>query len=92
MQAASATQAPGECRDNHASCPQWAKLGECQKNPVYMRGNENVRGNCRLSCKVGFCWAVMGFRLCWAVMRSITSGADSWRQHCGHQARLQFDT
>lgn len=90
MQAAATRQPPGECRDNHASCPQWAKLGECQKNPVYMQGNENMRGNCRLSCKVGCWWAVTRFGSCWAVMRF--SRADSWRQHRGHQACLQFDT
>lgn len=51
--AAAAPQLPGVCRDNHASCPHWASIGECDKNPVYMRGDQNVRGNCRLSCKVG---------------------------------------
>ncbi|KAI7845460.1 hypothetical protein COHA_001010 [Chlorella ohadii] len=49
--AKAAPQPPSACRDNHASCPQWAKMGECDKNPVYMQGDQNVRGHCRLSCK-----------------------------------------
>ena len=48
----------GVCRDNHESCAYWAGNGECSKNPVYMKGDQNVRGNCRLSCKVrtGVAW------------------------------------
>jgi prolyl 4-hydroxylase len=46
--AATATpQASSVCRDNNDSCRHWASIGECEKNPVYMKSN------CRLSCKVG---------------------------------------
>lgn len=43
---------PGFCRDNNAKCPEWAALGECERNVVFMRGNGTYRGHCRLSCKV----------------------------------------
>ncbi|URE00848.1 prolyl 4-hydroxylase, partial [Musa troglodytarum] len=26
----------GECTDEDAKCPQWAAIGECKRNPVYM--------------------------------------------------------
>ncbi|PSC72973.1 putative prolyl 4-hydroxylase 6 [Micractinium conductrix] len=42
----------GVCKDNDPKCPQWAAAGECDANPVYMRGTDAARGNCRLSCKV----------------------------------------
>ena len=53
-----AGQAPGApaplaaCRDNNSNCGVWAEAGECEANPIYMRGDSSVRGNCRLSCKV----------------------------------------
>ncbi|KAL5976952.1 hypothetical protein ACLOJK_021289 [Asimina triloba] len=42
----------GECTDEDASCAQWAELGECQKNPVFMIGSPDYYGTCRKSCKV----------------------------------------
>lgn len=33
------------CYDNHSSCHEWAKAGECGKNPDYMLSH------CRLSCE-----------------------------------------
>ncbi|XP_062106734.1 probable prolyl 4-hydroxylase 7 [Humulus lupulus] len=38
------------CTDENASCPLWAKTGECEKNPVYMVGSEKGPGFCRKSC------------------------------------------
>ncbi|PON59436.1 Isopenicillin N synthase [Parasponia andersonii] len=40
----------GECTDENANCSQWAKIGECKKNPVYMVGSEELPGFCRKSC------------------------------------------
>eukprot|EP00798_Chlamydomonas_sp_ICE-L_P026246 gene26246-17345_t len=44
---------PGECVDIHEKCHDWAKAGECEKNPDYMAGGWKSEGlgNCRLSCK-----------------------------------------
>ncbi|XP_068647322.1 probable prolyl 4-hydroxylase 6 isoform X2 [Aristolochia californica] len=39
-----------ECMDEDDNCPQWAVLGECQKNPVYMMGTPDYYGSCRKSC------------------------------------------
>ena len=33
------------CKDKHPSCPGWAQLGECGKNPAYMLDN------CCRSCR-----------------------------------------
>ncbi|KAK4754697.1 hypothetical protein SAY87_002801 [Trapa incisa] len=41
---------PSECYDENENCPFWAKSGECEKNPVYMVGNEKSYGFCRKSC------------------------------------------
>ena len=38
---------PAKCEDNHENCESWAKTGECEKNPSYMKPN------CKLSC--GLC-------------------------------------
>ena len=35
---------PRDCDDGHASCPSWARAGECFANPSFMRTT------CRLSC------------------------------------------
>ncbi|XP_006284095.2 probable prolyl 4-hydroxylase 12 isoform X1 [Capsella rubella] len=40
----------GECSDEDDSCRQWAELGECKKNPVYMIGTPDYYGTCRKSC------------------------------------------
>ncbi|KAI4351552.1 hypothetical protein L6164_005909 [Bauhinia variegata] len=40
----------GECVDEDDNCPMWAKRGECAKNPLYMVGNEDVKGYCMKSC------------------------------------------
>ncbi|CAN7014500.1 unnamed protein product [Brassica rapa subsp. trilocularis] len=40
----------GECSDEDESCPRWAELGECKKNPVYMIGSPDYFGTCRKSC------------------------------------------
>ncbi|GLU01986.1 hypothetical protein SLE2022_192600 [Rubroshorea leprosula] len=45
-------QAKGECVDENENCPKWAKVGECEKNPIYMVGSEESYGYCRKSCKV----------------------------------------
>ncbi|CAN7119309.1 unnamed protein product [Brassica rapa subsp. narinosa] len=34
----------GECSDEDESCPRWAELGECKKNPVYMIGSPDYFG------------------------------------------------
>nr|DAD47366.1 TPA_asm: hypothetical protein HUJ06_017303 [Nelumbo nucifera] len=39
-----------ECTDEEESCPRWAALGECQRNPVYMIGTPDYYGSCRKSC------------------------------------------
>ncbi|XP_022737056.1 probable prolyl 4-hydroxylase 12 isoform X3 [Durio zibethinus] len=39
-----------ECIDEDASCPRWAALGECQRNPVFMVGSPDYYGTCRKSC------------------------------------------
>jgi 2OG-Fe(II) oxygenase superfamily len=43
---------PGVCMDVDSRCVEWAKSGECTKNPGYMTGadSENV-GACRLACQ-----------------------------------------
>ncbi|EFN58979.1 hypothetical protein CHLNCDRAFT_137600 [Chlorella variabilis] len=45
-------QQPSRCEDARVECPQWAAAGECDSNPVYMKGSEVSVGSCRLSCKV----------------------------------------
>ncbi|XP_057446164.1 probable prolyl 4-hydroxylase 12 isoform X2 [Lotus japonicus] len=40
----------GECTDEDDSCPAWAAMGECQRNPVYMIGSPDYYGTCRKSC------------------------------------------
>lgn len=40
----------GDCTDENEHCTQWALAGECQKNPLYMVGNEQAKGYCRKSC------------------------------------------
>ncbi|KAK3135236.1 hypothetical protein QOZ80_5BG0416460 [Eleusine coracana subsp. coracana] len=42
----------GNCTDENESCPKWAALGECKKNPDYMVGTEALPGYCRRSCNV----------------------------------------
>lgn len=42
----------GDCEDKNENCASWAKAGECEKNPLYMVGSEDVYGYCRKSCKV----------------------------------------
>ncbi|XP_027359414.1 probable prolyl 4-hydroxylase 6 [Abrus precatorius] len=41
----------GECVDEDENCSLWAKIGECEKNPLYMVGR-GVRGGCMKSCNV----------------------------------------
>ncbi|GLU21108.1 hypothetical protein SLE2022_372710 [Rubroshorea leprosula] len=41
-----------DCTDEEESCPEWAALGECQKNPVFMIGSPDYYGTCRKSCNV----------------------------------------
>ena len=42
---------PNGCADNKVpECEEWAALGECEKNPVYMIGTKLRPGNCLLSC------------------------------------------
>ncbi|PNX92780.1 prolyl 4-hydroxylase subunit alpha-1-like protein, partial [Trifolium pratense] len=42
----------GECVDENENCGRWAKIGECEKNPLYMVGNDGVKGKCMKSCNV----------------------------------------
>ncbi|XP_077211073.1 putative prolyl 4-hydroxylase 7 isoform X2 [Tasmannia lanceolata] len=42
----------GECTDEDGNCSQWAAIGECQKNPVFMMGTPDYYGTCRKSCRV----------------------------------------
>ncbi|KAE9615684.1 putative procollagen-proline 4-dioxygenase [Lupinus albus] len=41
-----------KCNDENEKCSIWAKRGECEKNPLYMVGNEIMRGLCMKSCNV----------------------------------------
>jgi len=43
---------PEGCTDEEVDCAQWAHEGECQKNPLFMVGNEQTKGYCRKSCNV----------------------------------------
>ena len=41
----------GECKDVDPLCPEWAKGGECERNPNFMVGDsQGFRGTCRKSC------------------------------------------
>ncbi|XAR53653.1 Procollagen-proline dioxygenase [Bertholletia excelsa] len=40
----------GDCTDEDESCPRWAAIGECQRNPVFMVGTPDYYGTCRKSC------------------------------------------
>lgn len=39
-----------DCSDEEGNCAQWAALGECEKNPIYMKGTPDYSGSCRKSC------------------------------------------
>ncbi|XAR51792.1 Procollagen-proline dioxygenase [Bertholletia excelsa] len=45
-------EANGDCVDESENCAMWAAAGECEKNPLYMVGDEGTWGFCRKSCKV----------------------------------------
>ncbi|XP_058186352.1 probable prolyl 4-hydroxylase 7 [Rhododendron vialii] len=45
-------KANGDCSDENENCAKWAAAGECERNPIYMVGSEDVGGFCRKSCKV----------------------------------------
>ncbi|CAK9311155.1 unnamed protein product [Citrullus colocynthis] len=38
------------CIDEDKSCPQWAAIGECERNAVFMIGSPDYYGTCRKSC------------------------------------------
>ncbi|XP_076945401.1 putative prolyl 4-hydroxylase 12 [Bidens hawaiensis] len=40
----------GLCTDEDDSCPQWAAVGECERNPIFMVGTSDYYGTCRKSC------------------------------------------
>ncbi|XP_030444641.2 probable prolyl 4-hydroxylase 7 [Syzygium oleosum] len=40
----------GECKDENENCALWAKVGNCEKNPLYMVGSKDAYGSCRKSC------------------------------------------
>lgn len=42
----------GDCVDENENCSRWAKVGECEKNPIYMVGKEGLKGKCMKSCNV----------------------------------------
>lgn len=46
-----ARTAQSGCQDLHPNCLEWAAMGECAKNPVYMVGDNGNGGNCRKACK-----------------------------------------
>ncbi|KAK2998746.1 hypothetical protein RJ639_023185, partial [Escallonia herrerae] len=33
-----------DCTDEEESCPQWAAIGECQRNPIFMTGSPDYYG------------------------------------------------
>lgn len=39
-----------DCTDEDENCPDWAAVGECQKNSVFMIGSPDYYGTCRKSC------------------------------------------
>ncbi|XP_038686039.1 probable prolyl 4-hydroxylase 12 isoform X2 [Tripterygium wilfordii] len=41
-----------DCTDEDDNCFQWAAIGECQRNPVFMIGSPDYYGTCRKSCNV----------------------------------------
>lgn len=41
---------PRICSDLHSECKGWAAAGECDKNPLYMKGDRNQLGKCLASC------------------------------------------
>ncbi|KOM56749.1 hypothetical protein LR48_Vigan10g264100 [Vigna angularis] len=45
-------ESTGDCVDENENCYRWAKVGECEKNPLYMVGGEGVKGKCMKSCNV----------------------------------------
>mmetsp|Transcript_11598 Transcript_11598/g.32872 ORF Transcript_11598/g.32872 Transcript_11598/m.32872 type:complete len:346 (-) Transcript_11598:300-1337(-) len=51
--AAHPPQAMWQCFNEHGSCEDWAKGGECEKNPTYMVGTPAKPGACRPGC--GLC-------------------------------------
>ncbi|CAL0308309.1 unnamed protein product [Lupinus luteus] len=42
----------GNCNDENKKCSIWAKVGECEKNPLYMVGNGTIKGHCMKSCNL----------------------------------------
>ncbi|KAK9060881.1 hypothetical protein SSX86_018061 [Deinandra increscens subsp. villosa] len=40
------------CTDEDDSCQQWAAVGECERNPIFMVGTADYYGTCRKSCNV----------------------------------------
>ncbi|XP_019419525.1 PREDICTED: probable prolyl 4-hydroxylase 6 [Lupinus angustifolius] len=38
------------CKDENEECSMWAKIGECEKNSLYMVGSETIKGHCMKSC------------------------------------------
>ncbi|XP_071707262.1 probable prolyl 4-hydroxylase 12 isoform X2 [Rutidosis leptorrhynchoides] len=40
------------CADEDDKCPQWAAVGECERNPIFMVGTDDYYGTCRKSCNV----------------------------------------
>ncbi|XP_074349036.1 putative prolyl 4-hydroxylase 12 isoform X2 [Apium graveolens] len=39
-----------DCTDEDETCPKWAEIGECERNPVFMIGSPDYYGTCRKSC------------------------------------------
>ncbi|KMT16371.1 hypothetical protein BVRB_3g055160 [Beta vulgaris subsp. vulgaris] len=48
----SSESADSECGDEDESCPQWAAIGECERNSIFMVGSPDYYGTCRKSCHV----------------------------------------
>ncbi|GAB4814205.1 hypothetical protein N2152v2_001251 [Parachlorella kessleri] len=43
---------PEECVDREEACEDWARKGECERNPNFMRGDAFSLGACRAACEV----------------------------------------
>ncbi|KAL6500896.1 hypothetical protein OROHE_025093 [Orobanche hederae] len=41
-----------DCTDEDENCPQWAAIGECQRNSIFMIGSPDYYGTCRKSCNI----------------------------------------
>mmetsp|Transcript_20334 Transcript_20334/g.34912 ORF Transcript_20334/g.34912 Transcript_20334/m.34912 type:complete len:335 (-) Transcript_20334:187-1191(-) len=52
VNASTAPQDSGLCKDTSDRCEAWAKSGECEHNSVFMQGLDKIVGACRAACRV----------------------------------------